>query len=406
MEDAITRKVGRICSLAYFMSYVMRLGFAAGLVEITAALGVSQSSAGLACTGLFITYGAGQFLSGYLGDRIPPRVLITAGMLGAAACNIGVAIAPGVGAMIALWCINGLFQALLWPPMTRLMAETLSPEGYLKASRDVSVAANFATMAVYALMSLFVARRLWQGYFYLSAVLGAAAALVFWFKTKDLSDSVQAPVRLTIRSRTKIAPIALASGLPLIMLAIVMQGMLRDGVTTWMPSLIADTANMGASASVLSAAVLPVFSVVCIDLAARLQRRVPNDTLSSLFLFGVSAAAALVMLPLMGSAVASIACMAVITGCAHAINFLLICHVPSYFAPYGCVSSISGLINSCTYIGSAVSTYGIALLSDACGWQATVALWCAIALLGALLCLSVVRRWRRFVSEGAGRPAA
>ena len=83
--------------------------------------------------------------------------------------------------------------------------------------------------------------------------------------------------------------------------------------------------------------------------------------------YNVKSAVYQAMLPLLDNAVASIVCMAVITGCAHAINFLLICHVPSYFAPYGCVSSVSGLINSCTYIGSAISTYGIALISDAYG---------------------------------------
>lgn len=401
MEQNRTRRVSWICSMAYFMSYIMRLGFAAGLVEITTAMNISQSTAGLACTGLFITYGAGQFLSGYLGDRIAPRSLIAFGMLGAAACNLAMALSTQAGAMIAIWCVNGVFQALLWPPMVRLMAEALDSEDYRKASKMVSVAANIATMAVYAIMSLFVRMHIWQGYFYLSAILGTAGAFVFLAGTKGLSSG---PARAKDKAgasakETKLGPIVIASGLPLIMLAIVMQGMLRDGVTTWMPSLIADTANMGASASVLSAAVLPVFSVICINLAAGIQKRMPNDTLSSMWLFAACAVCAGVMLPLLGSAVAAIICMAVITGCAHAINFLLICHVPSFFAPYGCVSSVSGLINSCTYIGSAASTYGIALISDAYGWPATVIGWCVISLFGALFCLAVKGRWQRFISK-------
>lgn len=399
MGKNLTRKVSAICSLAYFMSYITRLGFAAGLVEITTAMNISQSAAGLACTGLFITYGAGQFLSGYLGDRIAPRKLIAFGLLGAAACNLIMAISTGVVAMIAIWCVNGVFQAMLWPPMVRLMAETLDDEGYRRASKNVSVAANIATMAVYALMSAFVGMHFWQGYFYLSSVLGAVTAFIFLAATKKIQPVQPKQQKKAGAPRAKIGSLALTSGLPLIMLAIVMQGMLRDGVTTWMPSLIADTANLGASASVLSAAVLPVFSVICINLASAIQKRMPNDTLSSMWLFAACAVCAAVMLPLMNSAAASIVCMAAITGCAHAINFLLICHVPSYFAPYGCVSSVSGLINSCTYIGSAASTYGIALISDAYGWPATVIGWCVISLLGALFCLAVKGRWQRFIGK-------
>lgn len=400
MEKNLTRRVSLICSMAYFMSYIMRLGFAAGLVEITAALNIPQSTAGLACTGLFITYGAGQFLSGWLGDRIAPRSLIALGLLGAAACNLMMAVSSAVWAMIAIWCVNGVFQAMLWPPMVRLMAEALDSEGYRKASKAVSVAANIATMTVYALMSLFVRMNIWQGYFYCSAVLGGASAFLFLAGTKTLQRGPSAQKQADpAAAKVKIAPLALASGLPLIMLAIIMQGMLRDGVTTWMPSLIADTANLGASASVLSAAVLPIFSVLCINLASAIQKRMPNDTHSSMWLFVVCALCSAVMLPLLNNAVAAIVCMAIITGCAHAINFLLICHVPSYFAPYGCVSSVSGLINSCTYIGSAVSTYGIALISDAFGWPATVMGWCAISLLGTLFCLAVKGRWQRFIAR-------
>lgn len=402
MKMTTTQRVSRICSLAYFTSYIMRLGFAAGIVEMTSILNVAQSTLALACTGLLITYGAGQFLSGWLGDRIAPRKLIAFGLAGAALCNFALAMTAHVGAMIGIWCVNGVFQAMLWPPMVRLMAETLDETGYAKASRSVSVAANLATIGVYALMSLFVRAKNWRGYFFMAAALGVVVAAVFLSATQKLQPCPRAqkdPDARETGARRPLGSLMLASGLPLIMLAIVMQGVLRDGVTTWMPSFIADTAALGASASILSTAVLPIFSVLCINIAAQIQQRVSNDTLSSLWLFGVSALCALVMLPLMDSAVACIVCMAVITGCAHAINFLLICHVPSYFAPYGCVSSVSGLINSCTYIGAAASTYGIALISDAFGWPVTVALWCGIAVAGAALCFAVCARWGRFIDN-------
>ncbi len=397
VTKATAKKVMFLCELSYFMSYITRLGYAAGLVEITRSLGLSASALSLGCTGLFITYGAGQLLSGWLGDRIIPRKMMLIGLLGASACNLLLPLCPNAAAMVAVWCVNGLFQAMLWPPMVRLLSDTLDAEGYTRGVKNASTAAYIATIAVYALMSLFSRAHFWQGYFYFAGIAGAATALFFNKTAKTLSGGASAARKEAAPPRKKIGPLVLASGLPVIMFAIVMQGMLRDGVTTWMPSLIADTANMGASASILSAAILPLFSVVCINFAAWLQKKFPNDCVSSLLLFAVCAACSLVMLPLLGSAAAAIACMAVITGCAHAINFLLVCHVPSYFAPHGCVSSVSGLINSCTYIGSAISTYGIALLSDQFGWFVTVAVWAAISVLGAAACIAVKKRWAKFI---------
>ena len=39
------------------------------------------------------------------------------------------------------------------------------------------------------------------------------------------------------------------------------------------------------------------------------------------------------------------------------------------------ISLISGLLNACTYVGSAISTYGIGYFAEHIGWNSTVLLW-------------------------------
>jgi OPA family glycerol-3-phosphate transporter-like MFS transporter len=70
----------------------------------------------------------------------------------------------------------------------------------------------------------------------------------------------------------------------------------------------------------------------------------------------------------------------------HGVNLMLVCMIPSFFQKYGNVSTVSGVLNSCTYVGSAVSTYGIALLSEAYSWKFTLFIWVLIALLGTIIC--------------------
>jgi OPA family glycerol-3-phosphate transporter-like MFS transporter len=69
--------------------------------------------------------------------------------------------------------------------------------------------------------------------------------------------------------------------------------------------------------------------------------------------------------------------------------------VPNFFEKSGKVSTVSGVLNSCTYIGSALSTYGIALLSKQIGWQHTVLVWFAIAFVGSLCCLFCAKPWQK-----------
>ena len=95
-----------------------------------------------------------------------------------------------------------------------------------------------------------------------------------------------------------------------------------------------------------------------------------------------------------GGPIASIVCMALLTGCMHGVNLMLICMVPPFLQRNGNVSTVSGVLNSCTYVGSAISTYGIALLSEGAGWQVTALVWFAIAALGAVICAVCSRIWK------------
>ena len=75
----------------------------------------------------------------------------------------------------------------------------------------------------------------------------------------------------------------------------------------------------------------------------------------------------------------------------HGVNMMLISILPPYFRRFGLTGTASGLLNSCTYVGSALSTYGIAAISEAIGWRYTVLLWAAIALLGTALCFGCAK---------------
>jgi OPA family glycerol-3-phosphate transporter-like MFS transporter len=181
-----------------------------------------------------------------------------------------------------------------------------------------------------------------------------------------------------------------------IVLAIIFQGMLRDGVTTWMPSYINDTYKLGSSIAILTGVVLPIFSIITFRLAGWLYKKIPNPLMCAAMIFGLGTVSALALYLLSGSnPIFSVLFSAMLTGSMHGVNIILICMIPPYFSKYGNVSTVSGVLNSCTYIGSAISTYGIALLSEKMGWSFTLLVWLAIAAAGTLVCLVCVRPWKK-----------
>jgi OPA family glycerol-3-phosphate transporter-like MFS transporter len=293
---------------------------------------------------------------------------------------------------------------MLWPPLVRIMAENLGDADYKRASVLVSIAASCGSITVY----LIVPACIWLSGWRLSFLLPAGIALLaagIWIICEPRYEKRMRPQLQREKSSGKsgisLWQVILISGLPPIMLAIVLQGMLRDGITTWMPTYITENYHLQTGSSILTTVLLPVFSIISISVASWLQKKVKSELTASTILFTVAFGSGIVLL-LLGQihAVISILCMTLITGCMHGINMLLISRLPAYFQRFGKVSTISGILNTFTYVGSAASAYGFAALSEQLGWQFTVGLWGVIAGLGALTCFLSIRHWNRFVQQG------
>lgn len=400
-----------LCCLVYFVSYLTRINYAAALSELAAKLQVSNEAASLAVTVSFITYGLGQTLCGFLGDAIEPRRMIAAGLAATSLCNLLMPLMPGIGWMTALWSLNGFFQSMLWPPLVRIMAENLSEADFRSACVAVSAASSFGTIAVYLMVPACISISGWRLAFIVPAVLGVTTAAVWLAGTRactggnrpgDAADSAGAGAPLHTQTPGLWTLIRRSALLP-IMIVIILQGILRDGITTWMPTYINDRYHLGTSVSILTTAVLPLFSIISVMAANAVQKRIASEvTVASLMFAAGFAAAAGLRLFFSSSPALPVICMALVTGCMHGVNTMLISRLPRHFAPYGRVSSVSGVLNTFTYVGSALSTYGIAAVSDRWGWLTTVTLWGGVALAGTLLCALCIRRWNRFASVPAG----
>ena len=188
------------------------------------------------------------------------------------------------------------------------------------------------------------------------------------------------------------------SGLLLVILfCILLEGMLREGITTWMPSFISESFHLSSSISILTGVILPLFSILIYNVTGVIYEKAISNVLRlSALIFLAGGGAALLLARFMTasaplSILLSILLSAVIVGSMHGISLLMTCMVPPVFACHGKVSFISGLLNASTYAGSALSSCGIAFFAERFGWSSTVYLWSFIALAGALLCFSITR---------------
>ena len=387
-----------LCCLVYFASYVTRLDYAAVLVEIVRDLQLSNTTAGIAVTGSFITYGLGMILFGFTGDRIKPRTLIAVGLLGTSLINLSMGLLPDIRLMIGIWCFNGFFQAMLWPPLSRTLAENLSPEKVPGAVATVCTVAQIATLGVYLLSPVVIRAGGWRTVFLLAAGIGICALLLWVPGTAGVRQGHSPPgPQSAPEAAAPIGSLVLAAGLIPIMLSIILLGMLRDGLQTWMPTYICEVFGLSTETSILISGLLPVLSVASISLSMLLFRRVRNEVLSGAILFGIAAVCAVTMFLIFpGSAVLGITLFALLAGSMHGANQMIVCSLPLHFEHYGRVATFAALLNSFVYVGAAISTYGFASFAQRFGWRSTMLFWLVIALAGTLICLACFRKWRTF----------
>lgn len=404
-------------TMTYMVSYISRVNYGAIVAQLEASLDMPRSQLSLALTGSFITYGAGQIISGIWGDRASPKRLVLLGLGATAGMNLLLPLCSSAWQLTLVWCVNGFAQAFLWPPIVRLMTALMDSDLYARAAVRVSWGSSLGTIAVYLLSPPVISLFGWKAVFLLSAGAAVLMAFVWARRAPDVPPvprpsagpaKAKGPLKKSGGSLKESGGPLTKSGLftPLmlcIMAGIILQGSLRDGVTTWMPSYIAETYNISSLAAILTGVTLPVLGILCMQLSSLLYRRLHFcPPLSAGVLFAAGAVSALGLYCLSGrSAGLSVLLSALLTGCMHGVNLILICMVPPFFKSRGNVSTASGVLNSCTYIGSAISAYGIAGVSQSLGWQPTLLLWLIIAGAGAALCLGCSRAWGR---EFGGSP--
>ncbi len=394
-----------LCAAVYFVSYVTRINMAVVLAEFENNGTFGNNIPALAITVASITYGVGQLVSGYLGDKFKPQNIIFIGFFITAAMNILVGYFCNGAELVIVWAINGFAQSLMWPPLVKILSSKLSDETYKKAVVKVSWGSSMGSIAVYLLAPLMIKYVSVEYVFVVSGFLAVVMAFVWkmLFRKFNFSDfsnnnsNIDAECNDNNVSATKFNAFVITL-LVMLMIAIVLQGALRDGVTNWTPTYISKTFNRDPSKSILGSVVLPIFSILSFTVTSFINRKlIKNEIVCAGAVFGIGALSATALV-LLGdkSVVLSLVLLAVLVGCMHGVNLILVCMVPARFSRFGKVSFISGIINSSTYLGAAISTYGIAVFTDEFGWTKTIILWSAVAFAGAFICIALGRRWTKF----------
>lgn len=401
-----------LCTIAYFASYFSRKTFAVVAVEMKNCGVIDHDVVGLVGAALFIFYGAGQLVSGYLGDKFSPKYLMFSGLMISAVCNLLLPLVPNQYLMIPIWAINGFAQALLWPPIVRILSDSLSHEKYVTANVIVTCGAHVSTIVLYLYAPICIEYMSYKAVFFSSTVFCVVAGVIFLVamgivlgKKERSEENVAVAPRAELVSGS-VWQVFKHSGILPIFVCIIVMGFMRDGIESWLPFLYSEAFGRDSSESILVSVALPIFSIISVFVVRIIHRgRVfNNEARGSAILFAISVALCIPFACLISvdHTVARVICLllaGLISACMHSCNFLLISCLPGRFAGTGKASTVGGFCNSCTYVGAALSMYGIALVSESFGWTVTVISWTAILAVGILFACLAFKKYTGFLKK-------
>ena len=402
-----SRVVVIVLWLVYASAYFGRTCYSAAIASIVNDGIYSKADIGIVGTVFFVCYGVGQIVNGILGDRINPFKMVLFGAFLSGICCISIAFAESISAMSVIWGANGIFQSMLWSPLLRIYSETIHKGLRHKAVLNIALSLPVGTVCSY-LVSTFIIKYTSYKYVFISGgIVIFIMFLIAFLSFLSIRNGIAKERRAVLLSadndtpeKTNLWKVILLSGLFVILVPSFFHGMMRDGITNWVPTMITEVYGVSPSLSTFLTIALPIFNAFGAYAVTPLYKKFGENEMKTA---GATAAVALVpmlLLMLIGkvSVFVAVLLLALTTASMYALNYLIISRVPVRFASYSCTSSISGILNSFAYIGCSVSVYGFGAVSQKMGWTAVIMIWIVSGVFTSLFACLSNKKWKKFIA--------
>ncbi len=399
--------------LVYTCSYLGKVNYSANITQIMDFYGVSKSEAGAVPSFFFFAYGAGQVVNGFLSRRYNIKWAVFGSLSASALVNLIIGITPHFAIVKWLWMVNGFALSILWPTLIRLLSESLPQNALSRSTMAMGTTVAGGTLVIYGLSALFALFHLFRPAFYTAAAVDFAVALLWLFfyqkvstgakeeRARDTKERKEEEIRAPgIRRAGKHEMRLLYVTVALLCLYAVIVNLTKDGLTTWVPSILKESFAIGDSLSILLTLALPMVALFGNFGALFLHKKIPDYIAHCALVFALAAI-------LVGGIIASISLgqllltligLMLVNFLASGLNNLLTSIFPLFMRGKINAGLFAGILNGFAYVGSTISSYGLGAVADRHGWLSVF--WLLIACCaGACLLLFLYLALRYFLCK-------
>ncbi len=398
-EKQTERKVNRqgllifLCWLVYTVSYMGRNSYSSNITRIEEFFSVKHADSGLVSTCFFVSYGIGQVVNGFLCKKYPKKYIFPVVLFVASLLNFLVVVGVPFAVYKYLWLLNGFVQSALWSSLIMTLGEYLLRENMPRAIFLMGTTAATGTLLAYGASSLFSLFASFKLSFIVASV-GMSAVAIVWLTLFDKSTKLGVVEKEKTEEKANAATgktVVASIGILLVFLALfaVVDNLVKDGLNTWVPTILKEQYGLSDSLSIFLSLILPVLGVFGATGALLLNKVFKDYVLLTgvLFLASLVCLGGIIFFLQTPSWVATLVLFALVVCFMHGVNNVITSMFPIYLRDQVNSGKIAGVLNGFAYVGSSISSFALGALADGRGWNAVFIL--LFALNGLMVVLSL-----------------
>lgn len=403
-----------LCWLIYTAAYFGRYSYSANINPIMKEYGVSKATAGLSVTMFALAYGIGQVVNGLFCKRYNKRIVLPIALGVSALCNVAFIFFKDFQAVKFLWLVNGAAQSFLWSSVICILSQNMDDKNLKRAIMAMSTTTATGTLLCYLLSALFSLVDFYKLSFVVGAIILAVVAVIFFLtypllKSKTPHEGVETPKAEKACAQKSFRRVNASILIFVIVLCAlsVFNYFIKDGVNTWMPTILQESYGFNDEISIVFTLALPFASIFAAVLVMLLNKKIKDFTVLLGILFFSATVCLAVVLSLIGSAhwifvVTAFGLVALLMSC---VSNTITSFVPLLLRDELNSSMVTGLFDGCCYLGSALSAYVLGLVTDASnGWTSGITLMCILTLTASVVSFTYALIATAKKKNGANKP--
>ncbi len=388
----------------YAVIYMTKSMFSSAMASIVEKGFMTASQTGLINAAFWLVYAIFQVVGGFCADKFSSYKIIMIGLFGSLIANTVIYFNQDYYVMIGAWVFNAMAQFGIWPGVFKIITTQLKPDLRGKAVFWMLFAGSLG-LGISMLVASFVSH--WKNNFLVS-IISSILLIVGYIVIHHITDRKMVTAEPVLKEqgalveKAKTFPLMMSSGLIVLLFVCFLRVAVDNGIKMLTPTMLMQSYNnLSAAVSNRISSILVISSALGIFVARFVQKKITHNEAKAQFLIYTTSLLPLIAACFVGKIhyvfiLVALSAVVLLSGGASPFSQSFI---SVRFEKYGRIGTVSGILNAGASVGNIFASYVFAKMADVMSWEGVAFSWIGADFLCAVLCIAVLRRWSKFLTE-------